>query len=282
MQSSIGDVDRNISLMQQDVSKQLEETIRVNRQLESSVEATKNIMAVLKGVLQFAECERSDCIRVREEGCADLSSGRSDQIVSQVQGLIDQQRPPAMVQWGNSRETLLSLMAVDVESVARDQNFILRQSQTIEESEQRQASWVSQAPRFLSWLCSNRSDIILVDGNSERYGMARYSSMSLVSSALVQELGRSERSRAISFFCGLHNSTSDDLAGPCGLMRSLVSQLLGMQEVGCDVQLSGESLDALSRYGVRDLCDLFHQILTKNFFRQSPLLRCRRNLPFRG
>jgi DNA primase catalytic subunit len=59
MQSSIGDVDRNIGLMQQDVSKQLEETIRVNRQLESSVEATKNIMAVLKGVLHFAECETS-------------------------------------------------------------------------------------------------------------------------------------------------------------------------------------------------------------------------------
>jgi hypothetical protein len=56
MQDSIGDVGVNLGLVQQDVSKQLEETIRMNRQLESSVEATKNIMAVLKGVLYFAEC----------------------------------------------------------------------------------------------------------------------------------------------------------------------------------------------------------------------------------
>jgi phage-related tail protein len=57
MGSSIGDVGHGIECMRRDMTKQLEETIRVNRQLESSTEATKHIMTVLKGVLDFAECK---------------------------------------------------------------------------------------------------------------------------------------------------------------------------------------------------------------------------------
>jgi hypothetical protein len=169
-----------------------------------------------------------------------------------------------MLQWNNSRETLLNLMAVDEDVAGRDVTFIQRQSQSVEESEQRQAMWLFSAPRFQKWLCSSRSDVILVEGNSQRYGMARYSSMSLISSALTQELGGNRISQAVSFFCGLHNLPNDDLAGPRGLMRSIIAQILGTAGIGCDVHLSSNHLDALARHDVGDLCSLFHQILISN------------------
>jgi hypothetical protein len=210
--------------------------------------------------------------RTRSIVLANHRVGKSDQILSQVKGLVEQNRPPPMLQWGNSRETLANLLAADEEATQRNVTFIQRQAQSIEEREQRQALWLFQSPRFESWLCANRSDVILVDGNSERHGMARYSAMSLVSSALVQELNGNHFARTISFFCGLHNLPNDDMAGPQGLMRSLVAQLLSMSDMGCDVHLASSHLDAVSRHDVGALCDLLHQLLTRN--RLGTILFC--------
>ena len=262
IQDSISGVDHNIGLIQHDMSRQLEETIRVNRQLDSSVEATKNIMAVLKGVLHFAEC-RDPFILVLKGPMLTITTGKSDQIVSQVKGLLEQNRPRPILQWTNSRETIANLLATDDETVSRDLSFIQRQSQSIEEPEQRRALWLFQSHRFQEWLCSTRTDMILVEGNSDTYGMARYSALSLISSVLATELSGNGISRAISFFCGLHNVQSDDLAGPQGLIRSLISQLLNPSDMNCDVQLSNAHLDALSRHDLSALCSLFHQLLTR-------------------
>jgi hypothetical protein len=63
------------------------------------------------------------------------------------------------------------------------------------------------------------------------------------------------------FFCGEHNSPSlNSIAGGNGLIRSLLTQLLGLQEYDFSFVNSQEWHERIERHDLAQLCDLFRNL----------------------
>jgi hypothetical protein len=120
--------------------------------------------------------------------------------------------------------------------------------------------WVLQSSRFKYWVQSRNSDVLVVDGNLGD-GTARYSSMSLLSGMLVQSLRPREPAQVLHFFCGAHNSKSDPVGGPSGLVRSLIVQLLSLQVFDLNFVNSSYWKEGLRTHDLLTLGRLFHRLL---------------------
>ncbi|KAJ8110743.1 hypothetical protein OPT61_g6490 [Boeremia exigua] len=155
-------------------------------------------------------------------------------------------------------------LADDAANAKQVLEFVCRSSQSHDTRDQGAMHWVLQAARFQNWVQSPHPDILLVNGNLE-CGMARYSSTSLLCGMLIQTLQAQEFVHVCQFFCGSHNSRSDPLAGPIGLMRSLIAQLLSLQEFEVGFLGRGKWTEGLRTNSLRVLCELF-----KRLFEQLP------------
>ncbi|CZR68655.1 uncharacterized protein PAC_18554 [Phialocephala subalpina] len=140
---------------------------------------------------------------------------------------------------------------------------MLRQAQSIDVQAQSQGRWLLRSARFQDWLCSSRSDVLLADGNSEQYGMARCSPMTLMCAVLAQGLAKRDGTLVVHFFCGAHNTSGDDLAGPTGLIRSLIIQVLARYELDLSFMDSGRWYEHLEKQDPLVLCNLFHRIVAQ-------------------
>jgi hypothetical protein len=152
---------------------------------------------------------------------------------------------------------------VDEETANDDLTFMFRQAQSIDIQAQSQGRWLLRSARFQEWICSSRSGILLTDGNSEKYGMARCSPMTLTCAVLAQGLAKRDGTQVIHFFCGTHNTSGDNLAGPTGLIRSLIIQILTRNELDLSFMDSGRWYEHLEKQDPLVLCNLFHRIVAQ-------------------
>lgn len=139
-------------------------------------------------------------------------------------------------------------------------DLVRRNAQSCDEPSQGAMHWVLQSPRFKRWIQSPGSDALTVNGNLED-GMARYSSTSLLCAMLVQSLQNQQAAHVLHFFCGAHNSRLDPSAGPIGLVRSLIAQLLSVQQFDIGFLRYGKWEDGLRAYNISMYCGLLRRLI---------------------
>ncbi|KAK5634358.1 hypothetical protein RRF57_010072 [Xylaria bambusicola] len=112
-----------------------------------------------------------------------------------------------------------------------DYGEIIRKRHQLSNRAFMKAAYLKSAPYFQTWLSATTSDILLVDGHDTR---GRISAMSVFCAMLAQALWTIQsqsttpltQSIALFFACGAHTEPEDILTGPCGIVRSLIGQIL--------------------------------------------------------
>ncbi|KAL1861691.1 hypothetical protein Daus18300_008659 [Diaporthe australafricana] len=164
---------------------------------------------------------------------------------------------------------LLAILAVPLETVTRDLDYVVRQGFHLSPAEQSQAQWLMKMDRFWMWFSSRDSDLLFADGAlmDPSQHQFRISSLSVVCATIVASIAQTNSDAiALHYFCAQHVSLNDALSGPQGLMRCLTARLL--------VELQGKygglpnlnfldaiSIQKLQHHDVGQLCDLFCRLL---------------------
>jgi hypothetical protein len=107
-----------------------------------------------------------------------------------------------------------------------DLERVLRQGSNLNARALDQAKWLIKMERFSAWLTQNdtQSDILLVDGHSEEMA-GRISPLSVMCGTMTAKM-IAEGLPVLYHFCGEHTSYGDPMAGPRGMLRNLISQLI--------------------------------------------------------
>lgn len=133
-------------------------------------------------------------------------------------------------------------------------------------SAQKQVQALLHKSRFLSWLRSHGSDLILVNGNIQSASLNKISALSTFSADLITSLTNlSPNNILIYYFCGLHSSFSDGLYGPEGIIRSLIVQIVTRLETLGVLTLgfldNWDKLKRLEKCDLKMLFFTFHSLL---------------------
>ncbi|KAM7201200.1 hypothetical protein V8F20_004946 [Naviculisporaceae sp. PSN 640] len=176
---------------------------------------------------------------------------------------------------------LLNILSVSHLTALDDEVIILKRGRDLpDEALARTASMV-RTRELQNLLHSPEPGAVLVDGCADKAQIARISPVSFVCAGLSQTL-RQNLTPVLVFFCGRHvgGDPNDDLEGPQGLVRGLLSQLVLLlvqngwmgdaENIALPISLSasptataGDELysEETTILGVPDLCQLFHSLL---------------------
>jgi hypothetical protein len=109
---------------------------------------------------------------------------------------------------------------------------VLRSGFSMDREEQIRAEWLMANEKVSHWFGSARSRKLLVNGN---HTLDRISPVSFFCAMLVQSLKPIESIMVLSHFCGLYtpeDGPASEPPGSCGLLRSLLTQLIEQWEFG--------------------------------------------------
>lgn len=154
-------------------------------------------------------------------------------------------------------------LAVDIIIPAQDIENMLRKGEAVEKSLHGEGAWLLHSRQFQEWIASKSSEVLLVDGNVDDFELERITPMSTLCAALIRSF-RELRNKApcrLSFFCGLHTASDDDLSGPRGLMRSLIAQLLRNYRFHFDFVNSHDYRVLLENHELGHLCETFRNLI---------------------
>ncbi|RYO81156.1 hypothetical protein DL766_008667 [Monosporascus sp. MC13-8B] len=107
-----------------------------------------------------------------------------------------------------------------------DIQSVLVQGNRIEEEALGRTRRLLVEPKFIESFAPHQSSFLLVNGHFAGYGYRRTSPLSVFYASLAITMVHTPASVALHFFCGQHIADCDALAGPSGLIRSLILQLL--------------------------------------------------------
>lgn len=158
---------------------------------------------------------------------------------------------------------LHELVAIDLDTITRDLEFMAQQSPHINSLSQVQSRQLLFNPRFHYWISSNKSNVLLLDGNLESNAMSRCSPMSSLCAALISGLAQQGRAHVVYFFCGAHSTSFDPVGGPVGLVRCLIAQLLALREFDIDFIRFGLWNEQLEQNKLVALCGVFRELVTQ-------------------
>ncbi|RDL37692.1 uncharacterized protein BP5553_05125 [Venustampulla echinocandica] len=161
---------------------------------------------------------------------------------------------------------LLEVLAVPLETSINDLESTLRQGREFDMAAQGQSRWLLQTEQFRRWFSSTRSELLLVDGNTDSADPGRISPMAFLSATLIASILKMQpQAISLYFFCGQHTSPSDVLRGPNGLMRSLVTgiiiELRRRGALSLDFINSRPYREALERQDALAICVTFQQLI---------------------
>ncbi|RAL07999.1 uncharacterized protein BO97DRAFT_446483 [Aspergillus homomorphus CBS 101889] len=133
---------------------------------------------------------------------------------------------------------------------------------------QSQAQSILQDARFLQWMNQEHPDLLLVDANLRAFALDNVSPISLFCATFVLSMAEVRPEEVVThFFCGLHCTASlkDYWAGPNGLLRSLICQLLMILHrrdlLSMDFLNSRSFVKQLEEHELYSLCILLHQLV---------------------
>ncbi|KAN0091876.1 hypothetical protein V8E51_017723 [Hyaloscypha variabilis] len=181
--------------------------------------------------------------------------------------LCDDRQPelimdPAWITSVPTPEQLLTLLNVPLEQEAFDLEFVLRQSKEFDLTSKPYGATVMSSPRFQQWIAASETDLIYVEGHLDPSRLGKTSPISYFCANLALLLRDSPTSITLHFFCGQHVASNDDLQGPRGLIRSLLSQLL---QLWSNAPLDGIDLEHFNGnhelISTEDLCQILELLL---------------------
>ncbi|KAI0120131.1 hypothetical protein GGR51DRAFT_496441 [Nemania sp. FL0031] len=160
----------------------------------------------------------------------------------------------------------------DVDSMLEHMNdsldTVIRRRARVDVRDQGQAQSVFQENRFLAWLESDNSDMILIDGNMEPSSRDKVSAMSLFCGNFVLTMTKLESQDVYThFFCGFHNSPMDPWQGPKGLLQFVIVQLLAALEarncLSLDFLFKQSQIKELKESDIDQLCRVLHELISE-------------------
>ncbi|RAK74314.1 uncharacterized protein BO72DRAFT_435493 [Aspergillus fijiensis CBS 313.89] len=148
-----------------------------------------------------------------------------------------------------------------------DLEIVLGKNITFDAQTQSQAQSVLQNVRFVEWMNREHPDLLLVDANLRSFALHNVTPISVFCATFVLSMAEVRpEDVVIHFFCGLHctKSSKDHWAGPNGLVRSLVCQLLLILRrrglLSIEFINSRALLKQLEEHDLGKLCVLLHQL----------------------
>jgi hypothetical protein len=140
--------------------------------------------------------------------------------------------------------------------------MILRQTQEFDLACKTLLARVLANARFRRWITAGDSDLIYVEGRLDPSSYGRTSPVAYICANLVHLFQDKPKTMTLSFFCGQHVASNDDLQGPKGLIRSILAKLLMAWP---DAPLSNVDLTSfqedIARISIDVLCHTFEQVL---------------------
>lgn len=189
---------------------------------------------------------------------------------------MHQHQPPSP--WNNSLMNMSSaiymsydelyvlLNIADPMAPGADLNHVMKGAYTQDRTALGRAAWLLNVDRFKAWadITGHSSDLVLVNGHLSGRTRGKISPLSVLAATLASMPPVASRVVILSHFCGLHISPRDPMAGPRGMLRSLVAQLLLVQRsehAGTTVTLDEALIHRVLRHDLAGLCDVFRALL---------------------
>ncbi|KAL4886279.1 hypothetical protein BJY04DRAFT_213811 [Aspergillus karnatakaensis] len=143
-----------------------------------------------------------------------------------------------------------------------DLQWVVHEQHDLDDESRGQAWQLLKTPKFSDWMSSTRGSLLWVNGNFEDAGSAQISSLSVVCGLFVLGLRQNTNFIVLHHFCGLHEKGY--LAGPNGLMRSLLCQLLHSgHRFNLDFINTPDFADEIKSNSLRALCHTFSQLIER-------------------
>lgn len=164
-----------------------------------------------------------------------------------------------------TREELLQHLQLPNDDTADmdDLKYVLRRSHAMGQRGLDQARSLMSKDAFRALLAKDQSTILMVDGHGKNEGAGKISPLSVWSASFAASLSQSDSVIALHFFCGLHScsdSEEDENAGPLGLMRSILAQLIRQTD---DLSRVRRPQITSQDNGVESISKLFKSLLTE-------------------
>lgn len=173
---------------------------------------------------------------------------------------LSTQRSSKSVPSAFPQQRLRTLLEVPNEEDTRDLEQVSRIGKNTRSSSHIYSLRLLGHSSFRTWLKSNQSQSLLIDGNNSSF--ERISTSSIMCATLIQSLKNTQQATSIAFFCSLHTGESASLRGPQGLMRSLLHQLLPLQDF--DLSFVNDSYaEKVYSQDLLCLCDLFERLINQ-------------------
>lgn len=157
-------------------------------------------------------------------------------------------------------ELLLQLNLRDVGSIAGDVDRIRQQGTNVASEGRELARKIMATTQFTEWMQKDESRLIQVDGHCKDLGNGKTSPLSVLCASLASNFADSDSLVVLQYYCGHHGLDSNGLpAGPLGLIKSLLSQLLRQSDdvLPLSLQVDRELYDRVKPDDVDNLCELF-------------------------
>lgn len=145
---------------------------------------------------------------------------------------------------GYTPEDLLRIMDVNHLRIGKDSAVVGRRGPSFAAEDTEKAAHMVMIPQVATLMNSTNPTIVAVDGHFDRSQMGKISPLSYMCSMLSQAIRQkpneytpsspgtpqpemsTSRKVVLEYYCSLHTTEDDDLRGPQGLMRCLVTQLI--------------------------------------------------------
>ncbi|KAL9616245.1 MAG: hypothetical protein Q9160_008871 [Pyrenula sp. 1 TL-2023] len=160
-------------------------------------------------------------------------------------------------------DDLLDLLGVSADSPIQDLRRVNRLRKSSELSASHIAKGVCESPKFREWQSKDVSSILFIEGSSPSIIRTRSSSVSHISTSVIEHFQDREPAVAIHFLCGFHTSLNDRESGPHGMMRSLICQLLRLFSPRLDFISSRRYRDQLEALSFHTLLDCFRKLVRR-------------------
>lgn len=163
-------------------------------------------------------------------------------------------------------ELFILLNIPDPMKPTTDLHQVIKGSYTQDKTALGRATWLLNMDRFKNWadIKIYASDLILVNGHLSGLTRGKISPLSVLAATLASLPLSSPQTLILSHFCGLHTNPRDPMAGPRGMLRSLVAQLLLIQRAEhafTTINLDETLVHQVLNHDLAGLCEVFRALL---------------------
>ena len=157
-------------------------------------------------------------------------------------------------------DLLMHLDLHEVGSIAEDVDRIRQQGTNVASEGRELARKIMNMAQFAEWMQRDESRLLLVDGHCKNLGNGKTSPLSVLCASLASNFAESDSLVVLQYYCGHHGLDSNNLpAGPLGLIKSLLSQLLRKPDsvLPQNLELDKELYNRAKPDDVDSLCEIF-------------------------